>query len=106
MTRKKPSKKKTSSKGSVVALWPGMRLSQQKTVWIVMQYTSCYWPMNGRPSYHFDFCGVFETEKEAVAACRDENYFVGPAVCGACLPHEPVPWPGAYYPLKKSEGGE
>ena len=46
--------------------------------------------------------GAFETEKEAVAACRDRSYFVGKLAVGVSLPHELQPkWPGAYYPLAK-----
>jgi len=42
--------------------------------------------------------GVFDNEALAVAACRDEWYFVGPVVLNEVLPHESVEWPGAYYP--------
>lgn len=63
-----------------------------KTVWIVGQ------SINAEiSSWHFQ--GVFETENEALDACFDENYFVGPAILGESLPHEIVEWVGAYYPI-------
>ncbi len=56
----------------------------------------------------WEFVGVFETEKRAVAAalstgfstCQTEMYFVGPAELNKAFPHERVPWEGAYYPMK------
>ena len=47
----------------------------------------------------WDFQGVFSTEEAAVAACRDETYFVGPAELDQELPHETTTaWPGGYFP--------
>lgn len=43
------------------------------------------------------FQGVFLTEEEAIAACRDYLYFVAPAKVGEPLPHEPCEWPGARF---------
>jgi len=54
----------------------------------------------------FSFMGVFATEPEAVAACRDENYLVGPAVMGKQLPDRLVPWVGCYYPIKAKVVGK
>lgn len=48
--------------------------------------------------------GVFTSEELAIAACRDEYYFIGPVVVDESLPDEPVEWPGAYYPLARDEG--
>lgn len=58
------------------------------TVWIAGRLNGETW----------DFQGVFRTEAEAVAACVDHTWFVGPAVLGFALPAETVPWVGAYYP--------
>lgn len=43
------------------------------------------------------FQGVFLTEAEADAACRDYLYFIAPAKIGETLPHEPCEWPGARF---------
>lgn len=51
----------------------------------------------------WSFAGVFYSKEDAINACRDENYFIGPAVIGDELPHEPFNWKGAYYP--KAEDG-
>lgn len=48
----------------------------------------------------WSFQGVFATEAEAVAVCRDRFWFVGPATVGDCLPAEDVLWDGAYYPIR------
>lgn len=64
-----------------------------ETVWIVGQsrdYKTSSW----------DFQGIFVTEAEAVAACVQPNYFVGPAVLGQVLPPESQDWPGSYYPAE------
>lgn len=46
----------------------------------------------------WDFQGVFETEQLAIAACRDETYFIGPAIVNEVLGHDTEDWPGAYSP--------
>lgn len=51
--------------------------------------------------YHIQ--GVFTEENLSVAACRDATYLVGPLPLNLALPHDPVPWPGAYFPLKAVE---
>ena len=52
------------------------------------------------------FMGVFATKEEAVAACRTERYFVGPATIGVQLPEEIEEWPGAWYPLAEKAATE
>ncbi len=51
----------------------------------------------------WQFQGVFATEKRAIAACRDESYFVGPVVIGEEIPHDKAAWPGAWYPLIETD---
>lgn len=46
----------------------------------------------------WDFQGVFSSEDLAVAACRDDRYFVAPAKMNQQLPHDAADWPGCYYP--------
>lgn len=50
----------------------------------------------------FEFAGVFDSEEKAVAACRDENYYIFPSKLNERLPHETIPDNG-YYPLAKKE---
>ena len=47
--------------------------------------------------------GVFETADEAIAACLDGTYFVGPAIMGEVIPAELRPWPGCVYPKNPHE---
>ena len=42
--------------------------------------------------------GVFDDEQLAVAACTTGEHFVGPMTLNECLPDEPKPWAGGYYP--------
>lgn len=51
------------------------------------------------PGNVWDLQGIFATEEEAVAACRDAAYWVGSVPFGKALPHETETWPAAYYPL-------
>jgi len=47
----------------------------------------------------WEFCGVFDTEEKAVAICKTEDYFVGPADLNFIVPDPTVDWPNAYFPL-------
>jgi hypothetical protein len=47
--------------------------------------------------------GTFSTQARAEKECLDESYFVGPLVMDVCLPHDPMEWPGLYWPRKKPE---
>lgn len=47
----------------------------------------------------WEFRGVFDTVKKAEAACRTENYFVGPVDLNFVVPEPSVDWPNSYYPL-------
>lgn len=66
------------------------------TVWICGRYIS-----GEAEAVAWDFQGVFLLESEAVNACRDDSYFVAPAIMGQSLPPTPSPWPGAYYPHQR-----
>ncbi len=51
----------------------------------------------------WDFQGVFASREQAVAACRDANYFVAPASFGVSFPHELMAdWPEGEYPLRST----
>jgi len=49
--------------------------------------------------------GVYDNLESALAACRDENYFVGPVVLNQPFaePDTTIVWPGAYYPHQPKE---
>jgi hypothetical protein len=70
-----------------------------KELWAVGQYRG---ETEGVANIAWDLQGVFETEQEAVDACRNENYFVGPVTLGLALPDDALEWPGCYYPLAGS----
>lgn len=48
----------------------------------------------------WEFVGVFDSEENAVKACKDANYFVGPVELNEELPSETVPWTDGYYPRR------
>ncbi len=66
--------------------------TQAIPVWIVGKVT------NARLSA-WEFQGAFELEADAVAQCKTDMWFVGPATLNEPAPEEPTGWKGAYYPL-------
>lgn len=48
----------------------------------------------------WEFDGVFDSEEKAIAACKSENHFIGPATLNKEIPEDCVEWVGAYYPLE------
>jgi hypothetical protein len=62
-----------------------------KFVWLVNEYMPDVDEAN--------FAGVFETREEAVAACRNEHYFIEPVPFGVQLPAEHFMVQGSAYPL-------
>ena len=94
--------------------WPGtetisrgiendMTKQNGDTVWVVQQYVGTL-EIPGNPSVAATYMiGVFLDEREAIAACRDATYMIGPVILGASFPDAPMPWPGAYYPPQKAE---
>lgn len=63
-------------------------------LWIVGQNHD-----NDNPDSGWDFAGVFSEFMLAVAACRDETYWIGPAKLDEVLPHEVTDWEGVVYPM-------
>lgn len=52
----------------------------------------------------WEFCGVFDDEEKAKSACKDDNYFVGPATLNQeIITVETIDWPDAYYPTAKEK---
>jgi len=47
----------------------------------------------------WEFQGVFLSAAAAEAVCRDNNYFIAPAVIGAVLPDEKIVWEGLRWPF-------
>lgn len=56
--------------------------------------------VNSENYKEWEFQGVFITKARAVAACKDEFYFVGVLTLNEALPYESEDWPGAYYPMR------
>ena len=69
--------------------------SVSDAVWIVGKRTGNPW----RESMTWEFQGVFSDREAAIAACRSDAHFVGPAVMDCELPDEETPWDGACYPM-------
>ena len=53
----------------------------------------------------WEFCGVFSTVKNAQAACKTDDYFIGPSVIDELIPDKPTVWPGAIYTPPGEDGG-
>ena len=51
----------------------------------------------------WEFQGVHSTKAAAIAACRTEDYFIGPSVLDQRRPHNSHEWEGAYYPMLEPE---
>lgn len=51
-----------------------------------------------RKDSQWEFVGVFSHESLAACACKDERYFVAPALLDRVTPEETTTWPGAYFP--------
>lgn len=51
--------------------------------------------------HYWEFCGVFDDEKKATAACKTADYFIGPANLNEKIPEETTEWPESYYPIKE-----
>jgi len=47
----------------------------------------------------WSIAGVFDKEKDAVKACINNYYFVGPVKRNVKLPEKNKAWPGCYYPI-------
>ena len=61
------------------------------TVWAVGMYDE-------RQEMRWGVMGIFETEDEAKAICKDWRYFIGPINVGEVYPEDVIDWKGAYYP--------
>ncbi|MGB4824031.1 MAG: hypothetical protein WBP82_03870 [Leuconostoc mesenteroides] len=68
-------------------------------------YIVCRRAVNGE--YHFQgvaaAIGEKSAEQVAIKMCRDENYYIFPALVNVSLPHKLVIVSGLYFPLKESE---
>ena len=63
-------------------------------VWICGQYKSGEFL-----NTVWDLQGIFSTREKAVAACRNENYFIAPVTVDEVVPDETTSFPGVEYPL-------
>lgn len=69
-----------------------------KKLWLCGQYRS-----GDFPNINWDFQGIFSSKKKAIAACRNENYFIASIELDKELPDESVAMPSEYYPFKSKE---
>jgi len=65
----------------------------KKIVYVVGQYKDGKWPKT-----NWDLYGIFDNEEDAIVACVDRSYFVGPVEMNKTLGEKTVEWPGVYYP--------
>lgn len=73
----------------------------EKILWVCGQYKGEVFP-----NTNWDLYGIFDSEKKAVAACKDKSYFVGPVEMNKILGEKTIKWPGCYYPLSKEQSKE
>lgn len=72
-------------------------MSNEQVVWCVGQVRQ--WHVEPTDHCQWEMVGVFASEADARAACRNETYFIGPWLIGVPAPDDATEWPGAYYPL-------
>jgi hypothetical protein len=48
----------------------------------------------------WSFQGVFDDKEKAIKACKETNWFIGPAPLNEELPDEKTVWPGVEYPFE------
>lgn len=66
----------------------------QPTVWVCGKYKGA---VDGISAWTFE--GVFCNEERAIAACKTDKHFIGPAIMDETMSaDETVIWPGCYYP--------
>ncbi len=65
-------------------------------LWIVGQTREYGPPQQGS---RWDFQGVFDSERKALAACKTPAYWIAPIELNQELPEEPLELPGACFPL-------
>lgn len=69
-------------------------------LWLVTQVK---WNPDIEGAVIWEFQGIFSSEEKALAACRDENYTMAPAILDEELPHESLPdWPGFRAPKREA----
>lgn len=73
-----------------------MSIGVGEIVWVCGQLLG-----DGSDAKRWEFQGVFLTQQEAVDACRDWKYFIGPVRVGRAIDHESTEWDGAYYPISR-----
>ena len=75
--------------------------TQAEVLWIVGQWHPSPedMPHDGIKPVRWALQGIFETEAEALKACKALTYFVGPVEVGRELPQQPCAWAGAYWPM-------
>jgi len=71
-------------------------LIETEKVYVVGQIKGGDWP-----DTNWDLYGIFRKREDAVKACKDETYFVGPAPMNTTLGEKTVEWPDIEYPIKK-----
>jgi hypothetical protein len=69
-------------------------------LWFVGQYRA-----ETQSGIVWDLQGVFGGKERAIAACRNEHYFIAPIAPNVELPDETVEIPGCYYPLPETRNG-
>lgn len=61
----------------------------------------CGLAKDDRPICAWELQGIFDSEEKALAACTQENHFIGPMKLNHRLKDIPEEWVGMRYPLSK-----
>ena len=72
-------------------------MNRNKRLWVVGRLNSAE-EIKKHSGHTWNFIGVCTTERDAIDACKDADYFIGPVRLDKMLPHEIVEWVGCYYP--------
>lgn len=74
-------------------------MADNRIVWIVGR---SFWQLEPEPNdwwhWTWDLHGIFYSEKDAAALCKNQHWFIAPVEFDQALPDEPCEFPGMVVP--------
>ncbi len=77
---------------------------KNKKQWIVGKANAS--SLDDKGNFRWSFVGVFDDRHQAIEACVDEDYFLGPAILNKAQLGQDVRWKGVWYPVAESNLSE
>jgi len=75
------------------------RNKMKDVIWVVGKFIE-----NTDKGVVWELSGIFDKEENAIKACTERTYFVGPVERNIKFPDITEQWPGCYYPFIESAG--